>query len=74
LLERFRSYGNFGLLALVGVQSNQFPVPRYRPPVPQRRRPVHNRRISCIGLCVDAGRPRRRPRCVPGPRRLDVRR
>ena len=25
LLERFRSHGNFGLLALVGVQSNQYP-------------------------------------------------
>jgi radical SAM superfamily enzyme len=25
LLDRFRSHGNFGLLALVGVQSNQYP-------------------------------------------------
>jgi len=25
LLERFRSHGNFGLVALVGVQSNQYP-------------------------------------------------
>src|SRR5258705_1207310 len=25
LLERFRSHGNFGLLALVGVQTNQYP-------------------------------------------------
>src|SRR5713226_9583631 len=25
LLERFRCHGNFGLLALVGVQSNQYP-------------------------------------------------
>jgi Radical SAM superfamily len=25
LIERFRSHGNFGLLALVGVQSNQYP-------------------------------------------------
>jgi hypothetical protein len=25
LLKRFRNYGNFGLLALVGVQSNQYP-------------------------------------------------
>src|ERR1700739_2085731 len=25
LLERFRSHGNFGLIALVGVQSNQYP-------------------------------------------------
>jgi hypothetical protein len=54
LLKRFHDHGNFGLLALVGVQTNQYPHPRYCPPVPCRRHRGRNGRISCIRLYLDA--------------------
>jgi hypothetical protein len=38
LIERSRRNGNFGLIGLVGVQSNQYPAgARYRPSVPSRQ-------------------------------------
>ena len=74
LIARFRRHGNFGLVALVGVQSNQYPraldIAR---PLPGGRHARCHRRFPRVGMPRDAGRSRGRPRCVPGPGSCHVR-
>ena len=58
----FRRHDGFGLVGIVGVQSNQYPArARYRPPVPRCWRAGDDRRLSCVRLsgdaAGDAGRP-----------------
>ena len=61
LIARFRRDGGFGLVGLVGVQSNQYPAgPRHRAAVPRRRHPGRDRRLPRLRLPVDARRARRR--------------
>jgi hypothetical protein len=62
LLARFRRHRGFGLVALVGVQSNQFPPrARHRSPIPRGGRAGDDRRISRVRLprlaAGNAGRP-----------------
>ena len=62
LLSQFRRHGGFGLVGIVGVQSNQYPArARYRPPVPRRRRAGDDRRIPRVRLPRHAARNAGRP-------------
>ena len=74
LLARFKSNGNFGLVALIGVQSNQYPraldIAR---PIPRGRCLRCDRRLPRVGLPVDAGRARGRARRLPRHGRQHVR-
>ena len=71
-----RHGGNFGLICLTGVQSNEYPrALDTRAAVPGGRHPGRHRRLPCLGLPIDAatgcGRPTH-PAAGHGPR--DVRR
>ena len=74
LVARFRRHDNFGMVGLVGVQSNQYPraldIAR---PFRERRDRGRHRRLPCVGMPVDAGRARGRSRRMPGHGRRHVR-
>ena len=61
LLARMRRHGNFGMVGLVGVQSNQYPraldIAR---PFREAENPGCYRRLPCVRVPVDAGWARRR--------------
>ena len=56
LIARMREHAGFGLVALVGVQSNQYPrALDICAAVSRGRHPGRHWRVPCLGLPIDAG-------------------